>query len=162
LITITNNTYKMEQNDNTFSTLLRLSDVYKSFPTIDGHFWVERDGEIIDPHFDKYDVVKKIHSAVGTKNIHLPADNMTQKIMIAIFDTKITKNGYKNRDDFTNDLISVGYKRYGLCFTNALMEIQENGGNLIFGSWGFPTKYKGDFYEFGGADWKGVSAFLRL
>jgi hypothetical protein len=29
--------------------------IQMKFPIIDGHFWVERDGRIIDPYFLEYD-----------------------------------------------------------------------------------------------------------
>ena len=28
------------------------------FPTIDGHFWIERDGKIVDIEFKEYDLIK--------------------------------------------------------------------------------------------------------
>ena len=34
-----------------------------AMPTIDGHFWVERDGKKIDPYFEEYDAVKRVHKA---------------------------------------------------------------------------------------------------
>jgi hypothetical protein len=36
----------------------KVTKIISSVPKIDGHFWVERDGVKIDPHFGFYDMVK--------------------------------------------------------------------------------------------------------
>ena len=37
------------------------------FPTIDGHFWIERDGKIVDIEFKEYDFIKSIHNLAAIK-----------------------------------------------------------------------------------------------
>ena len=32
---------------------------------MDGHFWIVRNGEIIDPYFEEYDMVKVINKLEG-------------------------------------------------------------------------------------------------
>ena len=48
---------------------------------IDGHFWVVRDGKIIDPNFPQYDMIKKIVGGVGER-VYLPAEKIIQSFMI--------------------------------------------------------------------------------
>ena len=37
---------------------VKVSRIVHSVPKIDGHFWVERNGKIIDPYFKEYDLIK--------------------------------------------------------------------------------------------------------
>jgi len=138
----------------------KITTILHSLPKLDGHFWVVRDGKIIDPHFSYYDMVKSIHK--GKKFIYHPADAMTQTIMKSIVMRGINKY-YPEIADFVADYKKiVGEEKVeGYCLQNALIEIDENGGELIFGSWGVERKDGSKFWEFGGDDYVGVKAFFK-
>ena len=51
------------------------------FPTIDGHFWIERDGKIVDIEFKEYDFIKTIHN-LADGMVYKEADTLTQTVMI--------------------------------------------------------------------------------
>jgi hypothetical protein len=63
--------------------------------------------------------------------------------------------------DFANTSKIVGFKgEAGNCFQTSIIEIAENGGELVFGSLGFKKlKGKGYFYEFGGKNYT-IGQFL--
>ena len=122
------------------------------FPVIDGHFWVERNGEIIDPDFEYYDTIKRVNKCKG-KAIHLPASSIVQQVVIKAF---------KKGEDFygVKDSDYLGRRpQVNCCYQNARQEIIERGGTLIFGSMGWRNK-TGIHYEFGGDGWT-VSQFLK-
>jgi len=135
------------------------------YPTIDGHFWVVRDGKIIDPVFDGYKYVCKVHDADVTTLSHIPAPIMTQKIMINIF-TKVVENvlGDKSFEKFYKMSRQMGQlsPEENRCWQNCLLEIYENGGEIVFGSLGFKYKNKeGFWYEYGGEDYKTIKDFIK-
>ena len=135
------------------------------YPTIDGHFWVVRDGKIIDPVFDGYKYVCKVHDADVTTLSHYPAPMMTQKIMINIF-TKVIENvvGDKPFEKFYKMSRQMGLlsRVEDRCWQNCLLEIYENGGEIVFGSLGFKYKNKAGFwYEYGGEDYKTIKDFIK-
>ena len=138
-----------------------------NLPMIDGHFWVVRDGKIIDWEVKEYELVRKINKCEDTQ-VHLEADEMTQKMMIGIF-KKVLFNVFETNNwehilqRVTQLFLKLGWKKpeFSMCFQNCLIEIHRNGGELKFGSMGWVRKAGGVHYEFGGEDWKGVKAFLR-
>ena len=150
------------------------------YPTIDGHFWVVRDGKIIDPVFNGYKYVCKVHDADVTTLSHIPAPMMTQKIMINIF-TKVMENvlwsdncfdKVYNCFDKGDNCFDKFYKmsmitknstpEWNRCWQNCLIEIYENGGEIVFGSLGFKYKNKeGFWYEYGGEDYKTIKDFIK-
>ena len=137
----------------------KLNNVTLGMPTIDGHFWVERDGKKIDPYFEHYDMVKRVHK--GKRWVYLPADELTQRMMIAIFD-KVIKKEFETIEEYLAFSIKYGGKfGEGYCHKNALLEIEENGGTLVFGSYGVQRKDGSIFYEYGGEDYKNVKAFIK-
>ena len=119
-----------------------------TYPTIDGHFWVERDGKIIDPYFKEYDMIKSHNKCVGDV-IHLPSPDLVQKIMIKKF------NSVNEIRNVTDELFLKWYKcpLVNKCFQNARLEILKNGGKLIFGSMGWKKKSGEIHYEYGGENW---------
>ncbi len=141
------------------------------FPSIDGHFWVVRDGKIIDPVFDEYKLVCHIRNADWKDRHNLPAPEMTQTLMINMF--KKILNNQLGKDKSFEELIDEFYALTVLymkkptpqadkCFQNCLIEIKERGGDLVFGSLGFKLKCnEGYWYEFGGADWTSVKQFIK-
>ena len=138
----------------------KIVKIIHSIPKIDGHFWVVRDGKIIDPHFKEYDLIRSIHK--GKKFIYHPADAMTQRMMIAI-NEKVIKKDYATISEFVADYIKISGEEpvCNFCLFNALIEIEKNGGELVFGSWGVERKDGSKHWEFGGEDYKGVSAFFK-
>jgi hypothetical protein len=138
----------------------KVTKVIYSVPKIDGHFWLERDGVIIDPHFEYYDIVKL--SKRGGKFIYYPADETTQSFMIMLH-LKVISTEYATLGEFLDDYKQISGEEpvTGFCMFNALIEQEKNGGELIFGSWGVERADGSKFYEFGGKDYKGVSAFMK-
>ena len=126
------------------------------FPTIDGHFWVVRDGKIIDPDFDMYHFIKKMNNCRG-KTEYLPADKIVQDVMIKIFQSVI------NDDDLYSNLKKYNHcATFGRCYQNAIYEIKENGGELVFGSMGWKfRKSQKIHWEYGGENWT-VHQFLKI
>ena len=126
-----------------------------SFPIIDGHFWVVRDDKIIDPDFDEYHLIKEIQGCVG-KRVYLPADDLVQRIIKRKFESMISVEecGTMFSQYFR------GRPQMNSCFQNACMEINRNGGELVFGSMGWKKRSGGIHYEFGGEGWT-VSQFLK-
>ena len=131
------------------------------FPSIDGHFWVERDGKIIDPYFKEYEMIKKINK-LGNEQVHLEAEETIQKIMIEMFKRK-TKSalGGEDWDEVMKNCINLlkSFNRDKICFNrcwfNCILEISKNGGEIKFGSMGWKHKNSDNvFYEYGGVDYK--------
>jgi hypothetical protein len=138
----------------------KLNNVAMAMPTIDGHFWVERDGEKIDPYFPEYDVIKAVHKGVGW--VYLPADKLTQRMMISIVES-IIKKEFETVEEylfFSNELLRERAFGFGQCHKNSFVEINNNGGTLVFGSYGILREDGSIFYEYGGVDYKGVKAFI--
>ena len=137
----------------------RLKKVEQVLPCIDGHFWIERDGEIIDPHFPQYDFIKSFHN--GVKFVYHPADPTTQLMMTTLFFKKVMTE-YDTIEGYVEDRVKIlgTQKAHNNCFMNALIELYENGGMLVFGSWGIERADGSKFWEFGGDDWVGVKKFL--
>lgn len=136
-----------------------------NFPTIDGHFWVVRDDKIIDIDFQDYSMIRRIRNCKN-KAVHLEADEITQRLMIATH-LKIISNILGGTPATAIELMGsyCELKRIepecNRCLINAIIEIYKNGGELKFGSMGWEQKSGGVWYEFGGADWKGIKAFLK-
>jgi len=131
------------------------------FPTIDGHFWVVRNGQIIDTDFKEYNSVKMINGCSGGM-VYKEADKITQKIMTAMFMKCLESMGF-DMESFKR--FSVENKRasprFNSCFQNCLTTYQE-GDEIKFGSMGW--KYLNNcrvWWEYGGEDWAGVKAFLK-
>ena len=137
------------------------------FPRFDAHFWVEREGKIIDFYFEEYDYIKRVNGCVG-EPIYLPAPQETQELVIEIMKKKLYK--FTRTDNYEQALLILYrlYSRFNLlepqsycCLQNAFIEIQKNGGNLVFGSFGWKRKNGTIHYEFGGEDWKTWKDFKK-
>jgi hypothetical protein len=115
--------------------------------SIDGHFWVERNGKIIDPHFAEYDMIAKIRECDSQTKNYVEAPLFTQVLMYFYADKHYKNNG-------------TGFRN---CYSNAVKELKRKpGGRLVFGSMGFKFNKQDDyFYEFGGKDWKLFIEFIR-
>ena len=142
---------------------------YSIFPVVDGHFWVVRDGQIIDPFFDEYKDICAFNKCDWKESSHLPAPEITQKIMIGMFKKGLDKSiGEKPFEEQISEFANLSRKIiekpvFGKCFQNCLLEISDNGGDLVFGSLGWKIygtdKY---FYEYGGEDWKTIRDFRKM
>ena len=124
------------------------------YPTIDGHFWVERDGKIIDPYFQDYDAIKMIQRLKGDR-IHLEAEPLIQAIMTKKFEKSEDQKG------MISLLLIVDTPEPYQCYSNSIVEIKKRGGVLKFGSMGWKRKAGGIHYEFGGEGWK-IHQFLKM
>jgi hypothetical protein len=131
-----------------------------SFPAFDGHFWVERDGVIIDTEFKEYDLIKKAHKAKDGM-VYKEADATTQKIMIAIMMKVLEKNNL-TVETFHALSVFCGMLKpmFRCCIQNSLIALAE-GGELKFGSMGWEKPNGKIWWEFGGEDWTGVGKFLK-
>ncbi len=115
--------------------------------SLDGHFWVERNGVIIDPHFQEYDMIGSIRDCDARVKDYVEAPLFTQVLMYFY-----AEKNFKNRP-----------AGFGHCYSNAVKELQrEPGGRMVFGSMGFKLNNKDEyFYEYGGKDWKTLNQFIN-
>jgi hypothetical protein len=134
----------------------------KKFPTIDGHFWLERGGKKVDIEFEEYDYVRKFHKLTDGM-VYKEADAMTQTIMIKMFEKCVNKISMKfNLDNFQKFSKEMGVgAKMNCCFQNCMLAY-EDGDLIRFGSMGWNKRDgSGVWWEYGGEDWEGVKAFLK-
>jgi len=115
---------------------------------MDGHFWVVRNGEIIDPYFKYYDYVKNVNGLEGDRK-YIPAPELIQKVM--------KKKFIEAREETLNWRLEYqpGFKLSSriedCCNFNAILEVRQNGGEIVFGSMGWKKKNgDGVWWEYGG------------
>ena len=124
--------------------------------SIDGHFWVERDGKIIDNHFKEYDYIASVRCCFAQEKDYLEAPEATQKL-VTLYAERMFQEKVKIMGKFA---LQTGF---GRCYQNATQEIAKNGGRLVFGSLGFKLKKEeGYFYEYGGKDWMKMKEFIKI
>lgn len=135
-----------------------MSDFKKQTPVIDGHFWVERDGKIIDPHFPLYDQVISARKLTN-KVSHKEAPKSTQDKMIKMYE-EYYQLGYGDgwRGCITRNFTTP---KTNNCVQNSIAEVARNGGRLVFGSLGWEDKKGKVWYEYGGEDWTTLNDFLK-
>jgi len=122
-------------------------------PSIDGHMWVVKDGEIIDPHFPNYDMISKIRNVSNKKN-YLPADQIIQKVVIKMWMTWL--------DTLPFDPLSEWSDSPNYCMLNAIAYQSKYGGDLVFGSMGFGDERSQDvWWEYGGTEYKTLKQFIK-
>jgi hypothetical protein len=124
------------------------------YPVIDGHWWLVRNGKIIDPYFDDYDHCKKVWGC-NNKQVHLPASPLVQTII---------KRKFAEVDEtlgINKLMVQMMFKQPTAfrCYLNTKI-LMEDGDELVFGSMGWHKKSGGIHYEFGGEDWT-VKQFLK-
>ena len=117
-------TYQMT---NAFSKFIIHRSIFPSGMAIDGHFWVERNGKIIDPLFPE------LRMKQGVKEDNRVYHYATEDEMFYVLDyiryaSKMYQNVEEVRGNWENKI--------GLCFCNALAEVWRNGGELKFGGLG--------------------------
>jgi hypothetical protein len=144
----------------------------------DGHFWVEKDGEIIDRHFSGYDFIKKVQGCEGEMQ-YCPAPPLIQAVMIGLAKKTLKTNlkidamreGIIRTDIYDKEINKdidvdkaldkkINKLREGQCHITAIALQKKYGGNIVFGSMGWKKKKSDDIHwEFGGADWTTVAQF---
>ena len=128
------------------------------FPLVDAHFWVVRDGEIIDFGFPEFTEIEKMHDCDSNKKNYIPAPEMTQQIMIAQFLRVLKTVGVIAAFGGSPHAAPI----FGFCFQNSIREIVKNGGMLVFGSLGFKKNNNvGFYYEWGCEDYKIIAYFIK-
>ena len=128
----------------------------------DGHFWVVRDGKVIDPYFKEYDAVKRLFGCNG-EQVFLPASDAIQKVMLKKIITPIVKQIRSLKENGGDAAVAevLTEPEYRRCAGNALIEAYKNGGRVVFGSMGWKrNNNKGIHYEFGGENWT-IHHFLQ-
>ena len=138
------------------------SAIMTPFPKIDGHFWIVRDGVIIDKEFKEYDYIKKFHNC-DDGMVYKEADELTQTIITKMFERSLSSMGFDKKQfkKEINVLFPNHFPCFQSCFQNCLMEFQD-GDEIKFGSMGW--KYSNAnriWWEYGGEDWKSAKAFLK-
>jgi hypothetical protein len=129
------------------------------FPTIDGHFWIVRNGEILDIEFQEYSYIKKVRNC-DDGMVYKEADAVTQMCMINIWEKCLTSQGL-DKYSFKYKVPSGYFPQMCCCFQNCMM-MWEKGDVLKFGSMGWKKKNRTDtWWEFGGENYIGVKAFLK-
>tara|TARA_R110000868_G_scaffold2565_2_gene18424 strand:+ start:3494 stop:3871 length:378 start_codon:yes stop_codon:yes gene_type:complete len=124
---------------------------------MDGHFWVNQEGTIIDPYFKSYDFVKRVNNLEGER-IYLPASPLIQAVMKKIYiepKIEIVKKLINSRK------LSLTERRPDCCPLNSVLEWFMNGGEIVFGSLGWKIKNSEEiWWEYGGEDYT-VANFMR-
>ncbi len=131
------------KNDEIASALVKQHKLFMN--SIDGHFWVERDGKIIDPIFkENIEWCEEMGCCSKRKYVKC-ADDLLGKIFIIQFmfcfdlEVKTYEKAKKAGCQVAHDT------GYGYCFHNACAEIYKNGGTLCFGSLLFKNKHNNDY-----------------
>jgi len=136
----------------------------RQYKPLHGHFWVEADGEIVDPEFVEYESVKKINKLTDTKMYkHLPEyrNEMINKYINPILDAiELSK---MSRDEFLNMIrTATDNKMYKVdnCPVNCvvkvmILELQYEKGietrkdyKIQYGNFGWMDKNGNPFYEY--------------
>jgi len=126
-------------------------------PSFDAHCWVVRNGKIIDPWFSYYDGVCAFRGCT-TERKYKKGPKKLKDFCLRQFDNECQKNGGISFEQ----AVQQGRVMFGdnCCFSNAIKEIQTNGGELVVGSMGFVRPNGSVFWEYGGADYHHVKDFL--
>jgi hypothetical protein len=155
---------------------------FQAMPTFDGHFWVEKDGVIIDCDFPKDDAfIRKINKTTSEKKYH-EAPEITQTIFIGMLEKALTFELQKMKmmghasamaidtrtifgmmEKADNEAELKEYQpRFESCHLNAYKNWKEHGGRLVFGSQGYVKKDgTGVWWEYGNPEWTKVVQFTK-
>ena len=130
--------------------------------TMDAHFWVVRNGEIVDTYFEEYDMIKRANGVNPNEPvIHCPASPEIQEMLISfIRQTLIDEFGSMEDFALANEMFFDGEARQGHCQINSFYEAFKRGGQIVMGSWGFKKQGK-MWWEYGGKDWDTPMAFVK-
>lgn len=136
-----------------------MSHFKRMTPQIDAHVWVERDGKIIDPHFEHYDFCIRVNGCT-TKTAYKEAPASIQEKAFKMFEEH-----FKLRfGEAWQDEIKRIYNKPipDNCVQNSYAEVAKNGGRLVFGSMGWEKKKGGVWWEYGGEDWHTLNDFVKV
>jgi len=140
------------------------------YPRIDGHFWVERDGAVVDFDFPSYLQCKEFWKcSPSAKPQYLPAPSKAEEDALWVFEACIRRRYKMLPDEHSWDEVCKRcLQRWpspvsNECYQNAVAEIGRNGGKLRFGSMGWEKRAGGVHWEFGGegAKWAKFSQFRK-
>lgn len=114
--------------------------------TINGHYWVERDGVIIDPYFPNYDSFKKFHGIKKNKKnkrVYFECQNpITNQVALKYLEDQILKP-FGDKQKTIQLLKMCGFTpEPRCCGFNAIMESEIKGGVIKFGSVGMESDDK--------------------
>ena len=100
-------------------------------PVIDGHFWVERNGKILDTDFAEYGIIRKYHNLTGGM-VYKEADNLTQALMILKFKKALNNVGLAE-DDYLllKKCMYDGKAVMNECYYNSLLVMEEGDVEII-------------------------------
>ncbi len=128
---------------------------------MDGHFWVERDGKIIDSTPAEKEFMQAAHYwEITQEREYLPANFIVQKIMklsctadvIFTYNKETGSSATTLAEVFENSPIQTPQAQK--CFKNAFYEQWKNGGTVVFGSMGYKAHWTTNiFWEYGGIDY---------
>jgi hypothetical protein len=116
-------------------------------PKTHGYFWVERDNEIIDYNFPQYRRLRRKYDATDT-HCYLRAYPKVEEAVIRLY-RRITLKAFDcyDWDEMMVEFLLVAKMTgnadapiFNKSFTNAIMEVYHNGGEIRFGSMGFKKK----------------------
>jgi hypothetical protein len=138
--------------------------IKKTTLSVDGHYWIERKGKIIDPTpiLDiQWKTFMKERGCLEER-VYLPADKIVQQVMKkrSILQDERNKQNFKFMFgcDEPDNLHKWRAKNEGIgikancCYENCRI-IEEDGDEIVFGSLGFKTKYGTVQYLYGGVNW---------
>lgn len=137
-------------------------------PTNRGHFWVEREGEVRDYNFPQYRRLRRKFDADPETHCYCPAPDTVQNVIIRLF-KRITLKAFdaEDWDEMMEEFMLVAKMTgnadaptFEKSFTNAIMEIYYNGGNIVFGSMGFKKKDGTYQWYYGHPKYRTVADFL--
>jgi hypothetical protein len=141
----------------------------KRYPKVDGHFWVKRDGKVIDPNFQSFNnLVCQTWNCEGPK-IYLEAPKAVQTHIINLYKEANKSKRFLTWESFVERFCFLSHKCDGVgarmmnCgWINSILECHENGGEIVFGSMGWRIKASEEIhFEFGGANFVDPVDFLR-
>lgn len=131
------------------------------FAGIDGHFWVVRNGEIVDPYFSVYDQIKQANGVNSREpNYHHPASEVVQNVMTSLLEEAFIEIFGTPSFFLRTFETHLGEPQPYQCLMNALYEKNKRGGDIVFGSWGFKKQGK-MWWEFGGKEWHSPMDFVQ-
>lgn len=118
---------------------------------IKGHFWIVRDGKIIDPHFKEYDDIKKFWNCEGRPQYRLESKEVRRKVKNQFIKEKkkILKLIVDNPDKTDWETLCDTGVVFGRCAWNVIYEQYLRGGQIAYGDMGWRIKNSNEIhYEF--------------
>jgi len=105
---------------------------------IKGHFWVVRDGKIIDPYFPLYDEIKKHNNLTGNRLYKLASKRRRREMKKECITYRIEEmTQCKNEDDLDWKYCLSQFPGELNCSFNAVMEKILRGGKICYGDMGW-------------------------